>query len=250
VDKKDEDCDGQANEGCTCVNGTSVPCDCGGIQLCTNGVLGACSKAKTTFYRDFDQDTYGDPRNTASACTAPAGYVANSGDCDDTNGTIVPGYTTCSANDRRYCDTDGVMKTEPCNDGCYEGVCRKDGTIGVAGMVACAGAGYPQGVRCSTSIGCGIRTSDSSIVCSPVFGTHDIQMYCDGPNDCGSGQVCCKSVSGMLGVKYGCYDSSCPPQGGLGTVYIQICDPLQDTCTGDKHCQTGDSYYPHECVPN
>lgn len=225
-----------------------MPCDCGGTQLCINGVPGACNKTKRTYYRDFDQDTYGDPRNSVSACTAPEGYVANSGDCDDTNGTIMPGYATCSVNDRRYCDTDGIMKTEPCNDGCFKGVCRGDGTIGVAGMVTCTALGGSRDIRCSTAVGCGRRTGDAVGVCSPIFGTHDIQIYCDGPNDCGVGQVCCKGV-GILGVGYACYDGGCPSS-GLGGPYTQICDPLQDTCTGDKHCQTGDLYYPHECVPN
>ena len=37
-----------------------------------------------TFYRDADNDTFGNPSVTMLACSQPAGYVTNSDDCDDT----------------------------------------------------------------------------------------------------------------------------------------------------------------------
>lgn len=50
----DDDCDGSVDEGAT-----------------------------TTYYRDTDGDGHGDPANTTEACTAPMGYLATAGDCDD-----------------------------------------------------------------------------------------------------------------------------------------------------------------------
>jgi hypothetical protein len=49
--------------------------------------------AGTTFYQDADNDTYGDLNSTATGCTIPAGYVANSDDCDDADPAINPGAT-------------------------------------------------------------------------------------------------------------------------------------------------------------
>src|SRR5262245_2836687 len=61
-DGKDNDCDAAVDEGVTSI-----------------------------FYRDQDTDTYGNPTVTTQACSAPAGYVANNADCNDTNSAIRPG---------------------------------------------------------------------------------------------------------------------------------------------------------------
>ena len=63
-DGVDNDCDGQVDEGLS-----------------------------NTYYADTDNDTYGDPNNTTTACSAPSGYVSDNTDCDDTNSAINPGAT-------------------------------------------------------------------------------------------------------------------------------------------------------------
>ena len=40
------------------------------------------------FYQDSDADGFGDPGVTTSACAAPQGFVANAGDCADSDGTV------------------------------------------------------------------------------------------------------------------------------------------------------------------
>jgi len=45
----------------------------------------------TTFYRDADNDGYGNPAITQTSCTgAPIGYVSNNTDCDDSNASVNP----------------------------------------------------------------------------------------------------------------------------------------------------------------
>lgn len=60
-DYKDNDQDGQTDEG-----------------------------VKTLFYADTDGDGFGNPNASLQACSAPAGYVANKTDADDTDRTIYP----------------------------------------------------------------------------------------------------------------------------------------------------------------
>ena len=45
----------------------------------------------TTWYRDIDEDGYGNPVLTRQTCAQPAGYVADDTDCDDLDATIHPG---------------------------------------------------------------------------------------------------------------------------------------------------------------
>lgn len=54
----------------------------------------------TTYYQDADGDTYGNAGVSTMACSAPTGYVAIAGDCDDTKVSVHPGATeTCNGAD-------------------------------------------------------------------------------------------------------------------------------------------------------
>ncbi|MDD2786211.1 MAG: MopE-related protein [Patescibacteria group bacterium] len=132
----DDDCDGNADEGdpgggspCTvtqqlgeCAKGTSS-CSIGAI-VCTQLVFPASEQcdgldnncngmiddgATLTFYRDADSDGFGDPTKPYAACSAPAGYVANSADCHDGNTSVHPGAAeTCDGVVDDDCD--GVIR--------------------------------------------------------------------------------------------------------------------------------------------
>ncbi len=69
-DDIDNDCDGSIDEGLTL----------------------------NTYYRDADEDGFGDAAATIEDCSAtpPAGYVTDSSDCDDTLGSVYPGATEVS----------------------------------------------------------------------------------------------------------------------------------------------------------
>ena len=79
----DVDCDDNnenVNPGATeTCNGIDDNCD-GEID---EGLL-------ATFYLDSDGDGFGDATNSVQECDAPANYVSNSDDCDDSNAAIYP----------------------------------------------------------------------------------------------------------------------------------------------------------------
>ncbi|MEL6348284.1 MAG: MopE-related protein [Myxococcota bacterium] len=83
------DCDvpsGYADVGDDCDDGDagfnpSADEICDALDNDCDGVVD--NDVQQTFYRDADEDGYGDETETASACSAPSGYVTQAGDCDD-----------------------------------------------------------------------------------------------------------------------------------------------------------------------
>ena len=62
---------------------------CDGLDNNCNGIVDEGVTA--TFYQDNDDDGYGNLSATTQACSAPAGYVSNSSDCNDNNASVNPG---------------------------------------------------------------------------------------------------------------------------------------------------------------
>jgi uncharacterized protein DUF1566/List-Bact-rpt repeat protein len=58
-----------------------------------------------TWYKDSDDDGYGNPAVSASSCTQPTGYVLDNSDCDDSDPDEFPGQTW-------YTDEDGDLYSD------------------------------------------------------------------------------------------------------------------------------------------
>ncbi|MEL6341840.1 MAG: MopE-related protein [Myxococcota bacterium] len=61
---------------------------CDGVDNDCNGEIDEGVGA--IWYADADGDGYGDAAQAVESCEAPAGYVADIGDCDDANGAVYP----------------------------------------------------------------------------------------------------------------------------------------------------------------
>ncbi len=127
---RDADGDGYGDpdtvlEACSAPGGyTTSPTDCddnaaavfpGADEVC-NEIDDNCDGAvdedqQNTYYRDADQDGYGDSSQFVLACSPPPGYVSDDTDCRDTNDAIHPGAL-------EYCD--GV--DDDCDGAIDEGV--------------------------------------------------------------------------------------------------------------------------------
>ncbi len=81
----------------------------------------------STWYRDADEDGYGDDSDTLAECEQPSGYVAKGGDCDDGDAAYNPGAKEddCTDPNDYNCDGstgyadddgDGYAACEECDD--------------------------------------------------------------------------------------------------------------------------------------
>jgi hypothetical protein len=60
------------------------------ITLCVGTPGASNTQVTSTFYQDFDADTFGNVDSTIAACEAPLGYVSNSTDCNDLSAVSNP----------------------------------------------------------------------------------------------------------------------------------------------------------------
>ena len=207
----DDDCDGQIDEGvqtifyadadgdgygnaaismlaCTAPAGfVSDNTDCndansaifpGAVELC-NGLDDDCDgqideNLGLAWYADADGDGYGNPSNSTTACTAPAGYVANNTDCDDSNAAIHPGaLELCNGLDD---DCDGLT-----DEG---GLCDQDGDGYTSGQGDCDdtnAAIHPGAPELCDGLDndCDGLTDENGIVIDPILVTN---IACAGGN--------------------------------------------------------------------
>ncbi|MEL6341699.1 MAG: putative metal-binding motif-containing protein [Myxococcota bacterium] len=91
--RNDEDCDDTDED--VSPDGEEV---CNDIDDdCNDEIDEAAATDASTWYRDRDEDGYGDPEDSRKACTAPDGYIADDADCDDTDEDISPdGEEVCN----------------------------------------------------------------------------------------------------------------------------------------------------------
>jgi len=78
------------------------------------------AEALSTYYKDEDGDGFGNPAISVTICdlNAPAGYVSNKLDCDDSDNTIKPYPTVTAVQDNSFCIgvlTDSVIFTRSVN---------------------------------------------------------------------------------------------------------------------------------------
>jgi hypothetical protein len=171
-------------DGCmnpiACNYNASAQCDDGSCQLpdgCIDALAcnydpaascddGNCTYPSITYYADSDGDGFGDPETSLLACLAPANYVEDNTDCDDTNEFVYPGAQgTASGMDN---DCNGTVEDDelsPCL-----GDFNNDGYINVADLLTMLAEFGCSG--CMTDMdGDGVTDTADMLSFLSIFGT-------------------------------------------------------------------------------
>lgn len=187
-----------------------------------------------------------DDSSTRAACMSSGQWESTkcTGDTPRCRGDGVcgclEGASRCAGSNEDRC-VSGVWQPLTCSLGCVANECRLD-TVATAGKFACdtnAGLNCSKGQTCYA--GYVEATQSTEYSCSPLTGSYVVssKMECDGPGDCGAGQVCCH-------IAYSLCDVECVAEAecqGTGTYCREealrvVCDPLAtEPCPNNLTCK-------------
>ena len=109
------------------------------------------------YYRDYDDDGYGDPLNLRTDTTQPSGYVTNNTDCNDKNSSIHPKATEICG--------DGI--DQDCNGS--DKACQNSSIIGTWHLSTVNGQNLVPGVFLTWAITANTVTITSDLDCIEVI---------------------------------------------------------------------------------
>jgi len=211
-----------------------------------------------TFYADLDQDGYGDPDNTTTACDQPSGYVTDDSDCLDTDDATYPGADElCDAIDN---DCDGDIDEEVVDGTTWYLDADGDGYGDAASSSSTATCDQPTGYVADDS---DCDDTDASVhpyadeYCNSVDddcdGTTDeddavdattwyLDVDNDGYGDPSTGTSSCTQPTGYVEDDTDCNDLDNASYPGAD----ELCDGVDNDCDGDvdeDDAVDGDTWY-------
>jgi hypothetical protein len=149
------------------------------------------------FYADTDGDGFGDPGMDTLLCNAPAGYVVNNTDCNDTDALVNP-------NTVWYQDTD--------NDQVGNAAVTQTACVQPAGYVLASG-------DCDDT--------NASIVAPTMYYSDNDQ---DGYGDDATGVLFCQAPVNMIAIGGDCDDNNNAVNPGAS----EVCDGIDNNCDGQE----------------
>ncbi|SEU37223.1 Alpha-tubulin suppressor [Myxococcus fulvus] len=214
----------------------------GATEVC-DGVDNNCDYlvdegVKLTFYRDYDGDGIGRSSTSQSACTAPSGYVATTGDCDDYDTVIYPGATeVCDGKDNNCSGSvdEGIPTQAWYQDSDADGYgnaslstqsCRKPSGY-VADATDCNDGSYS--IRPGRSESCdGVDNNCNGSVDEGVTTTYYQDADDDSYGNAAAPTQACSRPTGYVTNSRDCNDGNASVRPGAS----EVCDSVDNNCNG------------------
>ena len=184
-------------------------------------VLPSQALAHSWYYKDADGDGYGNPANRTYSGGRPSGYVSNSTDCDDGDGTVHPGASEiCDGQDNDCNGSQAAVENDDDGDGYVE--CSVDSN----GWDGSTVTGYDDCVDTDSSI-----YPTASELCDGLDNDCDSSLDSDETDDDGDGYVeCTLDGGGWDGTAVTGYDDCDDTDPSLHPNATELCDGLDNDC--------------------
>jgi uncharacterized delta-60 repeat protein len=217
------------------------------MDACPND---ASRTIQLTFYRDLDSDGYGLASSMQLACSQPAGYVANSDDCNDSSAAVNPAATEiCDAgnadeNCNGLADNADIGAADAGKTNFY----RDQDADGYSTSTASRFCDLPSGYEAAPEGDCADTNADVYPGAIENCANLGVNNDCDGANDAaeaidsaayyvdgdtdgygaGAATMSCTAITGRVTNATDCNDSN----GAVHPGASESCNGIDDDCAG------------------
>jgi hypothetical protein len=225
--------DGKTPQTCSNANQWIDATACSGdLPVCLQGAC-ACSDAQPARCKSDSTPEVCSSGTwvSLSACTGSIPYCLD-GKCKPCKAPS----SRCGTNGVEQCSNGDWVLDKTCTLGCQNGRCLTPPEV--SGVVGCGGE-----TTCTVAQGCcnlfatyPVSYPAACGACTPEKPQSTVYSKCDGPSDCGAGEVCCLAAGSYVTPHSSSYCRASQCQSQPGVTMWTVCNPAAPACASGETC--------------